>query len=169
MRKYVTWFAMVVLAALLETTLWEKLRLFGVLPDMMVLLVVFFALREGEEWAMFTAVLGGLFQDVAGDTLVGHHILGLAIVGYVVGKVSTRLVTEHPVVKVGLVFLSGLCAGLFFLGIEYVLKPTVPIVSLLLAEVIPAAFYTSLLTPVVFWIVERVVGKFWTTPVIVTE
>jgi len=155
--------------ALLETTYLERVRVFGVLPDMMVLLVVFFSLREGEEWGMFTALVGGLFQDVASDSVLGHHVLGLALVAFFVGKLSTRLVTDHPAVKAGLVLLSGVSSGLFFVVIKYLQKPTVPVVQLTLSEVIPAAFYTALLTPFVFWLIERVVGRFFAPPTVVTE
>lgn len=167
MRRNATWAAVVTAAALLQTTWLEHARFLGVLPDIMVLLVVYFALREGEEWAMLTAVLGGVFQDVAGNTALGHHVLGLAVVGFVIGRVTTRLITEHPAVKVGLVFLSSVAAGVIYTGIQYVQRPGTPLLTVVLARVIPAAFYTALITPLVFWFVERTVGRLFTpqTPV----
>ena len=96
MRKNVTWGIATVAAALIQTTWLDALQVKGVYPDLVLLMVIFFALTEGEERAMFTGVLGGLFQDVASDLVIGHHVLCYVIIAYVTARVSNRLITEHP-------------------------------------------------------------------------
>jgi rod shape-determining protein MreD len=142
----------VVTAALVQTTWLDAIRMQGVLPDLTLLLVVYFAIIDGEERAMFTGVLGGIYQDVAGEAVLGHHVLCNVVAAYTVGRVSRRLVLDHPVVKVGLVFCASFLQGALFLCIEYVQSPALPALHRLFTSVVPGAFYNTLVTPIVFGI-----------------
>lgn len=149
------WIATVIVLALVQTTWPDFLTLQGVAPDLTLMLVVYFAIAEGEERAMFTGALGGIYQDVASKVVLGQNILCLAVIGYAVGRLSTRLVTEHPAVKAGLVFLAGLAQGILYTSIVYVQEPATPVVRTILTSVIPASFYTALITPFVFLVLAR--------------
>jgi rod shape-determining protein MreD len=155
MRRNILWVLMVITAALIQTTWLDTIRVQGVLPDLTLLLLVYFALLEGEERAMFTGVLGGLYQDVAGNTLLGHHILAYVAVGYLAGRLTQRLITEHPAVKVGVVLCASVLYGILFTGVQYVQTPDMPALHRILATVVPEAFYTALVTPVVFFLLSR--------------
>ena len=155
MGRYVLWIVVVVMVALLQTTWLGAIRIGGVVPDLTLLLVVYFAIAHGEERAMFTGVVGGLFQDVASHAVLGHHIVCHVIAGYAVGRLSARLITEHPAVKGGLVLCAGLVNGLLFTIIQYVQHPDLDAMHTVTALVIPGAFYTALATPVVFFFLAR--------------
>lgn len=154
MAKHVKWFMIVVVTALFQTTWPEVLRFQEVQPDLCLLLVVYFAIVEGEERAMWTGVIGGIYQDVASTAMLGHHVLCLVIVGYTVGRLSTRLITEHPAVKAGLVFLAGFAHGLLYCAILYVQKPDTGFIYPVMTSVVPAAFYTAVVTPVAFFVLS---------------
>lgn len=155
MWKNVLWVVVVIAAALVQTTWLDAIKLQGVLPDLPLLLIVYFAIADGEERAMFTGVLAGTYQDVAGNAVLGHHIVCNVVVGYIAGRVATRLITDHPAVKVGLVLCASLIHGLLYTGILYVQNPDVSAIDTLATSVIPGAFYTALLTPVVFFGLAR--------------
>ena len=155
MKKNLLWALVVIASALVQTTLLDTIKLQGVLPDLIVVVVVYFAIADGEERAMFSGVLGGLYQDVAGDAVLGHHVLCNVVVGYAAGRLATRLITEHPAVKIGLVFSASLIHGLLFTGILYVQQPAISAVRTIASSVIPGAFYTALVTPVVFGVLAR--------------
>lgn len=150
MAKNIKWFFLVVAAALIQTSWPDFLKLQEVAPDLCLLLVVFFAIREGEERAMMTGLLGGIYQDIASTALLGHHVLCLVVVGYIAGRFSTRLVTEHPAVKVGLVFLAGIVSNTLFNLILFIQQPEHEVLYTIFNSVVPEAFYSALVTPVVF-------------------
>jgi rod shape-determining protein MreD len=154
-RRNLLWAVVVVAAALIQTTWLDSIRVQGVLPDLTLLVVLYFAIAEGEERAMFTGVLGGLYEDVAGNTVLGHHILCLVVIGYAAGRLAHRLITEHPAVKVGLVLCAGVAHGLLFTCIQYVQTPEMRAFHTILASVVPGAFYTAVVTPVVFFLLAR--------------
>ncbi len=159
MRKNVAWALTVLLVSLIETTWLGVVQVQGVLPNLVLLLVVYFALTEGQERAMFTGLLGGVFQDIAANTSLGHHILCYVIVGYSVGRLSTRLVTEHPAVKAGVVFCASLLNGIVYTLIQYVQTPDMGAIHYLGTSVIPVAFYTALFTPLMFFFLTRTVHR----------
>lgn len=150
MRKNILWVVVVITAVLIQTTWLDKIRVQNVLPDLTLLLVVFFAVTDGDERAMFTGVLGGIYQDVAGEAVLGHHVLCNVVAAFVVARISRRLVLDHPVVKVGLVMGASLLHGALYLSIEYVQSPALPALHRLITSVVPGAFYNTLVTPIVF-------------------
>lgn len=155
MLRIIGWLAVIILAALLESTVLQKISIEDVLPDLTLLLVVYFALQAGEERAMFTGVLGGLMKDVAGNARLGHNVLALVIVGYLAGRLSKRLVTDHPAVKAGLVFVASLTYGVIYVCVQYVQEPSIGVTYQILTNRIPTAFYTALVTPLVFLLLDR--------------
>ena len=155
MKKNVRWALAVIAAALIQTTLLDTIKIQGVLPDLTLLLVVYFAIADGEERAMFTGVLGGMYQDVAGNAALGHHILCNVLIGYALGRIATRLITEHPAVRVGLVFAATLVHGILYTAILYIQQPDIGAIHSVATSVIPGAFYTALVTPIVFLALAR--------------
>ena len=159
MTKNLVWAVVVIMAALLQSNWLGRLSVLGAVPDFSVLLVVYFALTEGEERAMWTGVLGGLFQDVAGSAILGHHVLCLVTIGYVIGRLSSRLLTFHPAVKACLVFGAALVNGALYVIIDYVQKPDPSAVNFLITRVVPVSFYTAIVTPLAFWLLDRIAER----------
>ena len=149
-RSNLLWFALVAFAALLQTTWPDILKVQEVLPDITLLLVVYFALTAGAERAMYTGLLGGVYQDVASNSVLGHHVLCHVVVGYAVARISMRLITDHPALKAGLVFLAALADGILFTTVLFVQEPGVGFLYTVVASVVPGAFYTTVLTPFAF-------------------
>lgn len=152
MKRNIGWLVTVVVAAIIQTTWLDVIKFQGVMPDLILLLVVYFGIADGEERAMFTALIGGVYQDVSGNYALGHNVLSLVIVGYVIGRVSTRLIAEHPAVKAGLVMLAAVAHGTVFTAVWYFQNPDIRPLHTIGVTVIPGAFYTAVLTPVVFFL-----------------
>lgn len=149
-RKNILWLLLLLLAAGIQATWFEGLQYRGAMPNLVLLLIVYFALSDGEERGMLTGALGGLFQDVAAGNALGHYVLCNVIIGYIVGLGGHRLVTGHPAIKAGIVFISGLAHATMFALVAYLQDPARGIVGPVVRIGIPAAFYTAVVTPFVF-------------------
>lgn len=154
-RRILLWLATVVVMALIQSTWPDFLKVQGVTPDLTLLLVVFFAMVDGEERAMLTGAIGGVYQDVASEAVLGHHVFCLVVVGYIAGRLSTRLITDHPAIRVGLILLAGLLHGTLYTCIAYVQRPDISVLYNIGVATVPAAFYTALFTPFVYFFLER--------------
>lgn len=153
---YLCWFGIVILAAVLQTNWPELLKLQEVSPDIVLVLVVYFAIAYGEERAMITALTGGLYLDVAMNATLGHHVFCYVLIGYFCGRLSTRLISEHEAIKAGLVLIASVLQGVLFFAIQYVQEPDRGMLYPVLTGAIPAAFYSAIITPIVFITVERI-------------
>ena len=156
MGRNIAWVIAVIAMALLQTTWPDMLKLQGVVPDLSLALVVYFAIADGEERAMITGLLSGIYLDTACHAVLGHHVLCLVLVGYLVGRLSSRLITEHPAVKAALVFCAALVHGLLYMSVLYVQQPDFGLIYRLVTTVVPGAFYTGLITPIEFFVLDRV-------------
>jgi len=155
MRLNVLWIVIIIATALVQATWLEEIRVAGVKPDLIMLLVVYFAIAFGEERAMYTGVIGGLFQDVSNTASLGHNVLCLAVVAYATGRIANRLVTESPAVKTGLVLCAALVHGLLHSTLTYIAQPQLASVADIVGRIVPGAFYTAIATPLVFFLLDR--------------
>lgn len=87
LRRVLLGGATVVPALLLQSTVLARLPLPGGAPDLLLVLVVAFALAEGPLSGTVTGFAAGLLADLGADHELGRTALVLALVGYVAGLV----------------------------------------------------------------------------------
>ncbi len=153
--NYFLWIIIIILLSVLQTSWPEILRIQGVIPDLGLIMVIYFALFYGEERAMFTGILTGIYQDIASNLTLGHHVLCLVITGFIFGKLSGRLLSEHPAIKSALVFFGAVLHGIIFNIIVYLQNPYTNIIYVIFINTVPTAFYSALLTPIIFWLLHQ--------------
>lgn len=158
LRTNLYWITLVLVTALVEVTWLGAIRIGGVVPDVILLLVVYFGMTNSSERAMLTGVIGGIIQDVASGTGLGHHVLALAVAGYVAGMLAERLLIENPAVKAGMVLFACIVHGFVYVTVDFIQNPEISAVDAILVSMIPRTFYTMLITPVVFFLLDRVLG-----------
>ena len=78
----------VVSALLLQTTVLARLPLPGGVPDLLLVLVVAFALVEGPLSGTVTGFAAGLLADLGADHEIGRAALVYALVGYAAGLLA---------------------------------------------------------------------------------
>jgi rod shape-determining protein MreD len=84
-RRFLLGAATVLTALLLQTTVLTRLPLPGGAPDLLLVLVVGFALVEGPLSGTVTGFVAGLLADLGADHELGRTALVLAVVGYAAG------------------------------------------------------------------------------------
>lgn len=79
------------LAFLLRASVFARLPIFGVTPDLLLVVVVMTALRQGASRGAVVGLVGGLVEDLATGRLIGMHALGLMLAGIAAGLLRRRL------------------------------------------------------------------------------
>lgn len=79
------------LAFLLRTSVFARLSINGVTPDLLLVVVVMTALRQGAFRGAIVGIVFGLLEDVATGRLIGMHALGLMLGGLAAGLLRRRL------------------------------------------------------------------------------
>lgn len=111
-RRFLLGAAAVVTALVLQLTVIGRLPLPGVAPDLVLVLVVAFALAEGPMSGLVTGWSAGLLADALSVHELGRLALAYAIAGYVTGmlKDETERSTLQPFGSVALGALLALGA-----------------------------------------------------------
>jgi len=148
----------VLLALLLHITVVGRLPLPGSAPDLVLLLVVAFALAEGQLSGMVTGFVAGLLADAVSDHQLGRLALTYTVVGYLCGLAEDD--TERSTVQpFAVVALAALTALLSFAAEGVLLgdnRVTVRAVLRVLGSSVP---YDVVLTPFVVPVVAGLVRR----------
>jgi rod shape-determining protein MreD len=150
---------LIVVVVIVQVAVFPHLRLFGVVPDLGLLVAVAVGYQEGPEWGALVGFCAGLGYDLFLETPLGLNALVYALVGYGVGVIEGGLFRSPRWLPSFLGAVAGLAAGLLFIGIAVLVgvdsvKGTHGIVTISLA-----AAYDALLAPFVFFIVGKVLGR----------
>ncbi|MDD2420806.1 MAG: rod shape-determining protein MreD [Heliobacteriaceae bacterium] len=102
--RYIGLFLFLFLNVILQTTLLTYFEIGGVKPNLVLILVCFFAILNGSRAGGIFGFLAGLFLDLASGRYLGLNALAFAAVGAVLGMLEYRLYKDNLLVPMGSVF-----------------------------------------------------------------
>lgn len=97
-------------AALLQAALAPHIAVFGVVPNLLFLVVVTVALMSGPGAGCAAGFAAGLVFDLLGVGPIGPSALVLTVVGYFAGTLHENLFAEGWLAPLTVVFMAGLSA-----------------------------------------------------------
>ncbi|MBN1566112.1 MAG: rod shape-determining protein MreD [Anaerolineae bacterium] len=152
-----------IIAALLNATVMVELRIGNGAPDLVLLLVISWALlTEDVREAMFWAVIGGVMQDMFSVAPLGASSLGYVIVAFAADFIFGRVDRGNFLIP-PLVALAGtVVQSVSLLAILRLVGYAVPFGIAITMVTIPSMIYNAILIIPVF----RLVGRLhqWLTP-----
>jgi len=157
-RALVTGLALVV-AVILQVGIAAQLSVFGVVPNLVFLVVVTLALLEGPVAGSVAGFAGGLLFDLLGASVVGPYALVFCIVGYVAGLIHANMFAEGWLLPVSVVFIASLSAEITYGVIMAVLDIGLPFWSALVRIMLPGALYNTLLAVLLYPLMTRVLRR----------
>ncbi len=148
-------------AALLQTSLFPFLTLAGFRPDLLLLVTIVFALREGPGVGTRIGFVAGL----AGDLLANQSPLGLGAlvllgIGYVVGIARPYLAADSVTAPILLAFAASLGGTAAYGTLSRLLGEDRFTMTLVLHASLFVALYNTLLAPAVIPAVTRLTARF---------
>jgi rod shape-determining protein MreD len=157
-QRFLLGAASIVTALLLQLTVIGRLPVPGAAPDLLLVLVVAFALAEGPMSGMVNGFVAGLLADAMSAHELGRLALAYAVAGYITGLLQddTDRSTLQPFGAVALGALTALTA----FSVEGILlgDPRVTLAPVLRAAV-SAVPYDVVLTPFVVPLVAGLVRR----------
>ena len=149
--------AIVTVAAIFQVAVLSSLRLFGGMPDLLLVVLIAVALARGSVAGAIAGFIGGLLVDVSTLGTLGLVALLLTIAGYWAGRYgeTTGRGRAHApvlaVVAITVLFGVGAYALTFMVG-----EAVAPRTALL--PVLPAVLLNAILAVPVYAVVRRLVG-----------
>ena len=147
-------FIVVTFAFLLQIAVLPQFKLFGVQPDLILVVAIVVAVQDGPVSGALVGFMGGLLQDITSPQVMGVSALSKAITAFLAGTLKDLFMTYSILLPVLLVFFLSIFelslhqASLVVLGQEQ-LPP------FKLGMLLATAFYNSLLVLVVYPVLRR--------------
>jgi rod shape-determining protein MreD len=140
-----------------QVALMPHLRLFGVVPDLGLVLAIAVAYYDDAEGAAIVGFATGLGFDLFLRTPVGASALAYAVTGYLTGVLQAGLIRSSRWLPLALGGLGGLVGGLMFVGIAILAGTDTLIAARTVGIVARAAVLDALAATVMFPLVGRFV------------
>lgn len=131
----------------------DFLSIGGVFPNILLLSTIYFAVRSGPEAGEWLGFLWGLLADVASTSIFGSQTFMFTLIGYACGRLHGKVDEEMPVAQMGMVFVMSVFywLGLFFFEHFFSGAPERFTVAASLFQ----PLYSTLVSPVLFWLLSR--------------
>jgi rod shape-determining protein MreD len=155
-RRIISIAAVVITALLLQSTVFGRLRLLGVRPELLYLVTISIALLEGPNEGATVGFVSGLAQDFLMNEPKGLTALTLTLLGYGVGMFRQFIVSPSPLVPT-IVVAIGTAAGIAFYEIVSVLLGNFHEEAAYGVKVaLLTATYNAVLTPILYPLLRRI-------------
>lgn len=146
-------------AFLLQTTLAPHMRIAGVQPDFLLMVVVVYGFLEGPVVGSVCGFFAGLLQDLLLVTTLGLNALSKTILGYLSGMVEQNLFSESFVMPMIAIFGATLLNESIFLALRATLGESIAPVVAARSIVVPAAIYNAALTGLSYPLLARLLRR----------
>jgi len=159
MRRSVRLAGLVVFVVIVQVTVFPHLRLFGVVPDLGLLLALAVGYQEGPEAGAIVGFAAGFGFDLFLETPLGLDALTYALVGYTIGVLESGLFRSPRWMPSFLGAAGGLAGGLLFIALGVLVGLDAVKGTQGLVTISYAALYDAILAPFVFFLVRWVLGR----------
>ena len=149
---------LIVFIVIVQVTVFPHLRLFGVVPDLGLLVALAVGYNEGPEAGAIVGFAAGFGFDLFLETPLGLDALTYALVGYSIGVLESGLFRSPRWLPSFLGVVGGLAGGLLFIGMGVLVGLDAVKGTQGLVTISYAALYDAILAPFVFFLVRRVLG-----------
>ena len=146
---------LLVLVALIQTTLLPIFLPGPVRPDLMLMLVVGWGVVHGNRQATLLGFGGGILLDLMSGTPFGLHAITLGAIGFLADSLQTTFFRSNIFIPLATIFVAtlmiyiGSAAALQTLG--YPVSWAIYIFNI----VLPTAILNTALMPLVYWVLRR--------------
>lgn len=134
---------------ILNDKLPHRVALFGWVPDVALVGLLFITLRFGPQVGVWSGFAAGLFLDVATPEGLGARALSLSIACFAVGRSAVHVDVGSGIVQLVLLLMMGLVDAVVFESVRHITEPGVG-VQLFFVQHVPSLVYTLLIAAVVF-------------------
>jgi len=149
------WFFLLitVIMGLLQVSVLDYFKLFGVKPDLLLICMVLASLYFELKWALCLSIFAGILKDIFSANIFGINILLFPLWSFIIIKLSKNIPVDNNVIRTLLIFLVVILNNIFIRAIFLFLgKPISWGVSLRVASL--ESLYTALVVPLAFKIIK---------------
>ena len=148
--------AVLIINFILQTTVLQLIEIRGVIPDTMLIIIVWYSLLRGQNAGAAVGFFAGLLYDIFFGSALGFYALLGMLTGYLCGIAHRNFYRENYVLPVTLSAIASFVTGLVIYVTGFLLKGNYNVFYFLFSVIIPQAVYTGIAAIVVYRILYSV-------------
>ena len=147
---------LLIIILIIQSTRFDFWSIYGVKPDLVLLLLFVISFREGTITGTVFGFIGGLAQDFFSNGLLGSSAFTKSLWGFLVGKSNERFDTHSMVVQIGLLFCISIFDGLLINGIIGILRHSFYLKGRIVYFILLQAIYNCFVWPFFSYALYRI-------------
>lgn len=144
-KRYFSIVLINIVSFILQTTVFDCLKLAGVKPNMLIIITAISGFMFGRRYGMFAGAVSGLLMDLMYNDIIGISILIYVFIGYVNGLLSKLYFKNDLTIPIIAIGISDLTYGFAFYVISFMLRGRLGFLIYLKQVIIPEALYTIII------------------------
>ncbi|MFC1607073.1 rod shape-determining protein MreD [Candidatus Latescibacterota bacterium] len=152
--KYIRNLLLISLALLVQSTLLGRFDIYGVRPDLALLVLLFIMKSSDPTESIIYGFLIGFLQDVYTPEYLGFNALTMSVLAFIMGFVRERVTVEKGLVHFLVTFLACILHDSIFLTL-YTHFNFTHLGTLFLTVALPGAAYTTFLSLITVMLWDR--------------
>lgn len=133
----------------------------GIVPDLVLILIIYYTIKEGQIYAMVLAMVFGFVYDLSTGSLIGASMLSGVITAFIIGYFYSENKTDsyltNPIFPLIVLFGGFLNSGLYNLIVNFDLNITIG--SIVLFSAFFPALYSAFVSSVISMMFETIGAK----------
>lgn len=146
-----------------QVTLLNFVSIFGVTPNLVIILIVSISLLEGSTHGAMIGFFSGLCLDAVIGVSLGYKALIGMLLGLVLGNINKRLFKDNLFVMALCTFISTILFESAIIFTAYLFNPEVDFLKTFKTIVLPESLVNSVLGLVIFFVIvqlnKKVIGS----------
>lgn len=148
--------AMVVVAFLLQTSIFSRLKLAGVAPNFMIILTTSWGLLRGRKQGMALGAVCGLILDFFSGYYLGIFALIFLYIGYLSGVFRKNFFGDDLKLPLLLIGINDILYGIVIYCLYFLLRQKYAFGFYFMNIIMPEAVYTILVSLFAYYLIHKV-------------
>lgn len=153
--KIISYSILIFIMALLQSTVFNYIKIFDVKPNLLLILIITVALLTNDIEGAVVGFFCGLVQDMASGKVLGFYALLGMYLGFCIGTMNKRLNRENVLILLFFTFVSSIVYEFVVYLLNAFVRDTVDFIFSLRSMILTEALYNCVVSVFVFILVLR--------------
>ncbi len=140
----------ILLNFILESTVFQYTRIFGVKPDFTIMLIVSYAIMRGSIYGGSIGLVSGFLNDLFYGKSFGVNSLSYMLTGYIIGQSQENIFKDSLIPSVFFNIVGIFIYQNLFYFISYLSKVDISYMYVLINIIVPQSIYNGILGVIVY-------------------
>ncbi len=142
MKRVIVYFAEIIICFVLQSAMFHYVRLAGIMPNLLLILVVSTAYMRGRNTGMLIGFFSGILVDLVFGQVVGLYALLYLLIGYCIGYLNRFYSNDDFTLPIIFVAICDFFYGFFYYVFEFLLRSRLNFLYYFSRFILPEVIYT---------------------------